>query len=77
MLAIRLASHKRAYFQLAHHYLVDRIVLNYPVFRARKYVRKPRKSPPGAVVPDRVKTLFVEPDPDRIRRMKEDGPDAP
>jgi len=43
----------------------------------RKYVRKPRKSPPGAVVPDRVKTLFVEPDPDRVRRMKEDGPDAP
>lgn len=43
----------------------------------RKYVRKPRKSPPGAVIPDRVKTLFVEPDPDRVRRMKEDGPDAP
>ncbi len=43
----------------------------------RKYVRKPRKSPPGAVVPDRVKTLFVEPDPDRVRQMKDDGPDAP
>jgi hypothetical protein len=29
----------------------------------RKHVRKPRKAPPGAVIPDRVKTLFVEPDP--------------
>ena len=28
----------------------------------RKYVRKPRKAAPGAVVPDRVATLFVEPD---------------
>ena len=26
----------------------------------RKYVRKPRGAPPGAVVPQRVKTLFVE-----------------
>ena len=43
----------------------------------RKYVRKPRKAAAGAVVPDRVKTLFVEPDPDRIRQMKEAGPDAP
>ncbi|MHC4821817.1 MAG: NFACT RNA binding domain-containing protein [Planctomycetota bacterium] len=36
----------------------------------RKHVRKPRKSAPGSVVPDRVKTLFVEPDPtlpDRLR----------
>lgn len=29
----------------------------------RKYVRKPRKAPPGAVLPERVQTLFVEPDP--------------
>jgi predicted ribosome quality control (RQC) complex YloA/Tae2 family protein len=29
----------------------------------RKYVRKPRKAAPGAVTPDRVQTLFVEPDP--------------
>lgn len=29
----------------------------------RKYVRKPRGAPPGSVVPDRVSTLFVEPDP--------------
>jgi len=28
----------------------------------RKYVRKPRGAPPGAVVPDRVQTLFVRPD---------------
>ncbi len=28
----------------------------------RKYVRKPRGSPPGSVVPDRVATLFVVPD---------------
>jgi hypothetical protein len=43
----------------------------------RKYVRKPRKAAAGAVIPDRVKTLFVEPDPDRVRRMREAGPDAP
>ena len=29
----------------------------------RKYVRKPRKGAPGAVIPDRVQTLLVEPDP--------------
>lgn len=29
----------------------------------RKYVRKPRKAPPGAVVPQRVETVFVTPDP--------------
>ena len=33
----------------------------------RKYVRKPRKAPPGSVVPDRVQTLFVRPD----RRLEE------
>ncbi|HSJ06551.1 MAG TPA: NFACT RNA binding domain-containing protein [Longimicrobiales bacterium] len=41
----------------------------------RKYVRKPRKAPPGAVLPERVRTIFVEPDPavrDRLR-MEEDG----
>lgn len=37
----------------------------------RKYVRKPRKAPPGAVVPDRVKTVFVEPDAALERRMRE------
>lgn len=29
----------------------------------RKHVRKPRKAAPGIVVPERVSTLFVEPDP--------------
>jgi predicted ribosome quality control (RQC) complex YloA/Tae2 family protein len=28
----------------------------------RKYVRKPRKAAPGTVIPDRVQTLFIEPD---------------
>ena len=28
----------------------------------RKYVRKPRKSLAGTVIPDRVEPLFVEPD---------------
>lgn len=36
----------------------------------RKYVRKPRKSPPGLVVPERVKTLFVEPDTAVERRLR-------
>jgi predicted ribosome quality control (RQC) complex YloA/Tae2 family protein len=33
----------------------------------RRYVRKPRRAPPGAVVPERVRTVFVEPD----RRVEE------
>lgn len=37
----------------------------------RKHVRKPRKSPPGSVVPDRVKTVFVEPDPTLPDRLRE------
>lgn len=36
----------------------------------RKYVRKPRKAPPGAVVPDRVETLFVEPDDSVEERLR-------
>ncbi|MDZ7780130.1 MAG: NFACT RNA binding domain-containing protein [Gemmatimonadota bacterium] len=35
----------------------------------RKYVRKPRKAPRGAVVPDRVSTLFVRPDPTLERAL--------
>ncbi|MEJ2502130.1 MAG: NFACT RNA binding domain-containing protein, partial [Gemmatimonadota bacterium] len=35
----------------------------------RKYVRSPRGAPPGAVIPDRVSTVFVEPDPDAERRL--------
>lgn len=36
----------------------------------RKYVRKPRKSPPGAVLPDRIQTLFVEPDEKMLEKLK-------
>ena len=36
----------------------------------RKYVRKPRKAPPGNVQLDRAKTLFVEPDPSLLDRLK-------
>jgi hypothetical protein len=36
----------------------------------RKHVRKPRKAPPGAVVPERVQTLFVEPDPALPARLR-------
>ncbi len=36
----------------------------------RKYVRKPRKAPPGAVTPDRIETLFVEPDPQLAERLR-------
>jgi predicted ribosome quality control (RQC) complex YloA/Tae2 family protein len=35
----------------------------------RKYVRKPRKAPPGTVIPERVRTLFVEPDPELPGRL--------
>ncbi|CAN5713725.1 NFACT RNA binding domain-containing protein [soil metagenome] len=35
----------------------------------RKYVRKPRKAPPGAVLPDRVQTVFVAPDPGLPERL--------
>lgn len=37
----------------------------------RKHVRKPRKAPPGAVLPDRVATLMVEPDPSLPDRLSE------
>ena len=35
----------------------------------RKYVRKPRGAAPGSVVPDRVKTVFVEPDEALAERL--------
>ena len=38
----------------------------------RKHVRKPRKAPPGTVVPERVTTLFVEPDPAAASRLAPD-----
>ncbi len=35
----------------------------------RKHVRSPRNAPPGTVIPDRVATIFVEPDPDVEERL--------
>ena len=37
----------------------------------RKYVRSPRKAPPGTVIPDRVSTVFVEPDEEVIERLRD------
>lgn len=37
----------------------------------RKHVRKPRGAPPGAVIPQQVKTVFVEPDSAVEERMRE------
>jgi predicted ribosome quality control (RQC) complex YloA/Tae2 family protein len=39
----------------------------------RKYVRKPRKAPPGTVVIERAQTLFVEPDARLEERLAEEG----
>jgi hypothetical protein len=36
----------------------------------RKYVRKPRKAPPGAVLPERVRTVFVTPDEALAERLR-------
>lgn len=35
----------------------------------RKWVRKPRRAAPGAVIPDRVQTVFVVPDPSLEERL--------
>lgn len=35
----------------------------------RKYVRKPRGASPGTVIPERVETVFVAPDPALIKRL--------
>jgi predicted ribosome quality control (RQC) complex YloA/Tae2 family protein len=37
----------------------------------RKYVRKPRRAPPGQVLVERVKTLFVAPDPALEERLRD------
>lgn len=37
----------------------------------RKYVRSPRKAPPGTVIPDRVSTVFVEPAEEVVERLSE------
>ncbi|MDT8368031.1 MAG: NFACT RNA binding domain-containing protein [Longimicrobiales bacterium] len=42
------------------------------VWTRRKHVRKPRKAPPGSVVPDRVETLFVRPDRRLEERLREE-----
>jgi predicted ribosome quality control (RQC) complex YloA/Tae2 family protein len=39
----------------------------------RKHVRKPRRSAPGLVLPERVKTVFVQPDPSMEERMRTEG----
>ncbi|MEX1257075.1 MAG: NFACT RNA binding domain-containing protein [Gemmatimonadota bacterium] len=44
------------------------------VWTRRKHVRKPRRSPPGTVVPERFETLMVEPDPALAARL-ERGPE--
>jgi predicted ribosome quality control (RQC) complex YloA/Tae2 family protein len=39
----------------------------------RKYVRKPRGAAPGSVVPERVGTIFVEPDEGLLETLAADG----
>ena len=43
----------------------------------RKYVRKPRGSPAGSVVPDRVRTIFVRPDEALAIRLAEETESVP
>ncbi|HEX2093550.1 MAG TPA: NFACT RNA binding domain-containing protein [Longimicrobiaceae bacterium] len=43
----------------------------------RKHVRKPRGAPPGTVIPQQVRTLFVEPDPAVEARLRPGGPETP
>ena len=43
------------------------------VWTRRKHVRKPRKSPPGTVAPARAKTIFVKPDADLVRRLRDEA----
>ena len=57
--AILAANHSRA--RGSAHVPVD--------WTRRKWVRKPRGAPPGSVVPDRVQTLFVTPDPSLAERL--------
>ncbi|RMH12402.1 MAG: DUF814 domain-containing protein, partial [Gemmatimonadetes bacterium] len=42
----------------------------------RKYVRKPRGARPGSVIPERVRTLFVEPDETRARALEDEAPEG-
>lgn len=43
----------------------------------RKYVRKPRKAPPGTVALQEARTLFVEPDPELPHRLSSPRPSRP
>ncbi|WP_419161039.1 NFACT RNA binding domain-containing protein [Candidatus Palauibacter sp.] len=42
------------------------------VWTRRKYVRKPRKSPPGTVTPTRVQTIFAKPDGNLVKTLRQD-----
>lgn len=57
--AVLAANHSRA--RGSTHVPVD--------WTRRKWVRKPRGAPPGTVIPDRVQTLFVAPDPSLDERL--------
>ncbi|MEX2527159.1 MAG: NFACT RNA binding domain-containing protein [Gemmatimonadota bacterium] len=58
---------------LAAHFSRARSSGSVPVdWTRRKYVRKPRKSPPGRVTPQRVKTVLAEPDPALVERLTPD-----
>jgi len=57
--AVLAANHSRA--RGSTHVPVD--------WTRRKWVRKPRGAPPGTVMPDRVQTLFVAPDPSLDERL--------
>ena len=42
------------------------------VWTRRKYVRKPRKSPPGTVTLTRVQTIFAKPDANLVKTLRQD-----
>ena len=39
-------------------------------YTRRKYIRKPRRSPPGSVVMERAKTVFVQPDEEKEKALR-------
>ena len=61
--------------RVAAHYSRAKTSATVPVLvTERRHVRKPRKAAPGEVVPDRAKTVFVEPGiPSRCRRADGSG----
>jgi predicted ribosome quality control (RQC) complex YloA/Tae2 family protein len=40
-------------------------------YTRRKYIRKPRRSPPGSVIMERGKTVFVQPDAELEKKLRE------